>query len=88
MTRPCSARDPVASCVIPKDGPYIIEVRESAYGGTNTSYYRLHIGTFPRPLAVYPAGGMVGEELTVHYLADDAGADRAEVRRCRIKRAR
>ncbi len=47
-------QDPVASCVIPKDGPYIIEVRKSAYGGSNSSYYRLHVGTFPRPWRFIP----------------------------------
>jgi len=66
-------QDPVASCIVPKDGPYLVEIRESAYGGSNSSYYRLHVGTFPRPLAVYPAGGMAGEDLTVHYLADVLG---------------
>jgi hypothetical protein len=67
-------QDPVASCIIPRDGPYIIEVRESAYGGSTNSFYRLHVGTFPRPLAVYPAGGMAGEEITVHYVADVLGS--------------
>jgi hypothetical protein len=47
-------QDPVASITAPADGPYIVQVRDSAYGGGATSRYRLHVGTFPRPRAVFP----------------------------------
>ncbi len=66
-------QDCVASTVIPKDGTYIIALRESSYGGSANSMYRMHVGTFPRPLGVYPCGGKAGEEVTVRYLADPLG---------------
>ena len=48
-------------------------MRESAYGGNGSCLYRLHIGKFPRPTAVLPAGGQPGEALTVRWLGDPAG---------------
>ncbi|NOY00764.1 MAG: hypothetical protein GXP30_13700, partial [Verrucomicrobia bacterium] len=51
-------QDSVLSIIAPEDGEYIIEVRDSAYQGRGR--YRVHIGTFPRPLGVYPAGGKAG----------------------------
>jgi len=59
-------QDGYAAIVAPEDGKYIIEVRESAYGAGSS--YRLHVGTFPRPTAVYPAGGKLGEEIDVRFL--------------------
>ena len=64
-------QDAFASIVAPEDGTYIIEVRESAYAGGNN--YRLHVGTFPRPTAAYPAGGKVGEETEVRFLGVPSG---------------
>ncbi|HUG91214.1 MAG TPA: pre-peptidase C-terminal domain-containing protein [Planctomycetaceae bacterium] len=70
---PLLLQDAVASIVAPEDGKYIIEVRESAYGGNGGCNYRLHVGTFPRPTAVYPAGGKIGEETDVRFIGDPAG---------------
>ncbi len=30
--------------------------------------YRLHVGTFPRPKVVYPAGGKMGEQVEIRFL--------------------
>lgn len=68
---PLVNQDSVASIIAPEDGKYVIQIRETAYGGG--SNYRLHIGTFPRPLAVYPAGGKLGEEIDAKFLGDPAG---------------
>lgn len=68
---PLVNQDSVASIVAPEDGKYVIQIRETAYGGGST--YRLHVGTFPRPLAVYPAGGKLGEEIDAKFLGDPAG---------------
>ena len=70
---PLVYQDSIASVVAPEDGNYIIEVRESAYGGNGNCQYRVHIGHFPRPTAVYPAGGKVGEEIEVKFLGDPTG---------------
>src|SRR5207244_2045341 len=54
---PLLGQDSVVSVIIPADGTYVIQVRESAYGGNGACMYRLQVGTFPRPTAVVPAGG-------------------------------
>ena len=64
-------QDCYASIIAPEDGKYTIEVRESAYGNGNS--YRLHVGTFPRPTAVYPAGGKFGEQTEVAFLGMPTG---------------
>ena len=66
-------QDPVASIVAPEDGTYVVQVREASYGGNGNCLYRLHVGTFPRPLVVYPPGGKVGEEMEVRYIGDVKG---------------
>jgi hypothetical protein len=70
---PLLGQDSIASVVIPADGTYIVQVRDSAYGGSGNCYYRLHLGTFPRPTALVPAGGKRGEEVAVRFLGDPAG---------------
>lgn len=64
-------QDCFASVIAPEDGKYIIEVRESAY--SSGSDYRLHVGTFPRPTALFPAGGKLGEETAIRFLGDPRG---------------
>jgi hypothetical protein len=50
----------------------VIQVRDSAYGGSASCRYRLHVGSFPRPRVAFPAGGP-GKELTIQLLGDIAG---------------
>lgn len=69
---PLLQQDCVCSVIAPKAGKYIIEVRESSFGGNDNCQYRLHVGDFPRPLAVVPAGGQPGETITA-TLVDAAG---------------
>lgn len=66
-------QDSVCSVIAPQDGNYLIQVRESAFGGNAQCRYRLHVGTFPRPLAVYPAGGILGQTAEVRWLGDLGG---------------
>lgn len=66
-------QDAFLCIVAPKDGPYTIQLRETSYGGNGQFAYRLHIGNFPRPTAVYPAGGQAGERLAVRFLGDPLG---------------
>lgn len=77
---PLTHQDGGCSVVIPADGKYVIQVRESAYGGNGACQYRLHVGTFPRPTAVLPAGGKPGEELEVTFLGDPAGPIKQKVK--------
>ena len=66
-------QDCLCSIVAPEDGKYIVQVRESSFGGNGNCTYRLHVGSFPRPSAVYPAGGKPGEALQVRWIGDAAG---------------
>ncbi len=60
----------------PKAGKYRVLIRDSAFGGNGESYYRLHIGTFPRPIAVVPPGQKPGENLaaTLVHLTGEGNA--------------
>ncbi len=55
-------------------GKHQIVVSEAAYGGGGNFYYRLHIGQFPRPLAVSPMGGAPGSEVQLTWLGDSGTA--------------
>lgn len=57
-------QDPLCSFTTPKDGTYKILLRDSSFGGNDLAYYRMHIGNFPRPIAVVPAGGTPGDLIT------------------------
>lgn len=70
-------QDCLATLVAPEDGKYIIQVRETSFGGG--SFYRLHIGSMPRPTAVYPPGGKPGETLTVRWIGDARGEFTSQV---------
>lgn len=72
-------QDGVCSVVAPKDGKYIVQIRESSFGGAGDCRYRLHVGRFPRPTAVIPAGGKPGETLDVRWLGDVLGERTEEV---------
>ncbi len=73
------AQDPIVSILAPDEGQYILCVRESAFGGSDACSYRLHVGRFPRPLALLPAGGRPGETLEVTWLGDVAGPVREQI---------
>jgi len=70
-------QDAVASVLAPADGTYVIQLRETAYGGSGACMYRLHVGRYPRPRAVVPSGGKFGETVDIRWLGDVTG-DRAE----------
>ena len=66
-------QDPACALVAPKDGTYVIQVRESAFAGNGACLYRLHVGQFPRPMTMIPAGGRPGQSVLVRWLGDVAG---------------
>ncbi len=65
---PLLLQDCFASIIAPADGDYWIEVRDSSYGGGSSSRYRLHVGRFPRPSAIFPAGGQAGTDTAVRFI--------------------
>lgn len=66
-------QDPFVSLVAPAEGVYTVEVRDTNFGGSDGHRYALHVGTFTRPAAVYPAGGEAGTEVSVKLF--HAGGD-------------
>jgi hypothetical protein len=76
---PAALQDGILSVAAPEAGRYYVQIRESSYAGDANSRYRLHIGTFPRPSAVYPAGGKAGEKVQVAFLGDAAGPIEREI---------
>lgn len=68
-------QDPLVSLKIPDDfaGTHVfVEVRQSNYAPRSIPYC-VHIGTFRRPLAAFPAGGKSGERLAVKFVGDALG---------------
>jgi len=70
---PFTRQDPVASILAPEDGKYVITVRDTTNSGQGPCSYLMNIGTFARPIAVYPAGGPAGQDLKVTLIGDAAG---------------
>jgi hypothetical protein len=73
-------QDGVASIIAPETGDYIVQVRETAFGGRDDFHYRLHVGGFPRPTGVYPVAGRAGETLKVKFLGDVTGEFDQEIK--------
>jgi len=67
--------DPVMSLKVPEDGTYLLKV-ETQYviSDGNPRAYRLHLGDYVRPAAVYPAGGTAGETVKVKVIGDPKGS--------------
>jgi len=72
-------QDSTLSVVIPRDGTYVVEVRDSSYKGSSAFNYRLHVGNFPRPLVVFPAGAEAGKTHEFTFLGDAKGDFKAQI---------
>jgi hypothetical protein len=71
---PLGWQDGVAAVIAPADGRYVVQARDSSFGGNGAAHYRLHIGSFPRPTSVLPAGGRPGETVEVRWVGDVGGS--------------
>src|SRR5204863_169844 len=55
---PLNKQDGLCSIVAPADGTYIVQVRESAFGGNGACQYRLHVGSpLDSVMVIYNAAG-------------------------------
>lgn len=66
--------DPIAFLRAAAAGTYRLAVRDVAYRGSTLGVYRLHVGTFPRPLGLLPAGGRPGQVVDTALLGDPTPA--------------
>jgi hypothetical protein len=57
--------DPVLHCGIPKDGEYVVEIRDSIYRGRQDFVYRIAVGELPYLTSIFPLGGPAGAQTTV-----------------------
>jgi len=57
--------DPVLHCVIPADGEYVIEIKDSIYRGREDFVYRIALGELPFVTGVFPLGGRAGQRIDV-----------------------
>ena len=57
--------DPVLFCEIPKDGAYLLQVRDSLYRGREDFVYRIALGELPLVTGIFPLGGPVGAQTPV-----------------------
>ena len=72
--------DPLLTFMAPEDGPFFIEIKQQLFTPARNAMYRAHIGDFVRPMAVYPAGGQIGETIAVRWIGDAAGDATASVK--------
>ncbi len=57
--------DPVLFYEFPRDGEYVIEIRDSIYRGREDFVYRITVGELPFITDIFPLGGSVGAQCTV-----------------------
>lgn len=57
--------DPVLYYEIPRDGEYIVEIRDSIYRGREDFVYRITLGEVPYLTSIYPLGGPADSRATV-----------------------
>lgn len=77
---PLHLQDPLLSVKLPAETkePVYVELRRSLYMLGDVAY-AMHIGSFERPLAIYPAGGPPGETLAVKLLGDAMGERQTQI---------
>jgi hypothetical protein len=57
--------DPVLCCEIPRDGEYVLQIRDSIYRGREDFVYRITLGELPFVTGIFPLGGRVGEQTKI-----------------------
>ena len=63
-------QDGYFSLKVAQTGKYFVKVRDTEFGGSGQSNYRLHIGSFLRPSVVFPSGGKFGELTKLTLIGD------------------
>ena len=66
-------QDAYVSVIAPDNGEYLIMVREASYEGNSKCRYRLHVGGFSRPAAVYPPAAIPDVNAEFRMIGDPTG---------------
>ena len=61
--------DPVLFYEVPKDGEYVLQIRDSIYRGREDFVYRITAGELPFVTGIFPLGGPAGAQTTVKSTA-------------------
>ncbi|MBP7935463.1 MAG: hypothetical protein KA354_12530 [Phycisphaerae bacterium] len=87
--------DPVLLFQVPRDGEYVVEIKDSIYRGREDFVYRITLGEFPFVTSVFPLGGrehspisaeltgwnLPGEKKTMDIEGQEAGVGALSVKR-------
>ncbi len=57
--------DPVLQYEVPRDGNYVVEIKDSVFRGREDFVYRMALGELPFVTGVFPLGGKAGEATRV-----------------------
>ncbi len=60
--------DPVIHCTVPRDGDYVLEVKDALFRGREDFVYRISIGELPYVTGIYPLGGPVKSKTNVEVM--------------------
>ncbi|RMF86621.1 MAG: hypothetical protein D6741_21670, partial [Planctomycetota bacterium] len=71
--------DPVLIFEVPKDGDYVVELRDSIFRGRDDFVYRLTIGKIPFITSVFPRGLNPKQKVTVHLDGVNLPSDTVDV---------
>jgi hypothetical protein len=58
--------DPVLHFEVPKDGEYLLRIRDSLYRGREDFVYRMTLGELPFVTSLFPMGGPAGARTAIH----------------------
>lgn len=67
--------DPVLFCEIPRDGEYVLEIKDAIYRGREDFVYRIAVGELPFVTSIFPLGGRAGAQTTVEVKGWNLPAD-------------
>jgi hypothetical protein len=68
--------DPIVGMKVPRDGEYVVAVRDLSYQGNTAAAYRLTVGAVPWITSAYPSGGRRGETVDVELNGFNLGDNR------------
>ena len=68
--------DPVLSYKVPKDGEYLLEIRDVLHRGGHDYIYRLRMGALPFVTHVFPLGGRRGTEVDLELHGVNLSAEK------------
>lgn len=68
--QPAAQQDAFVTTHVRNAGKVFIHVREIAFRGSDASTYRLHVGRFPRPTAVFPPATVPGQTAELRWIGD------------------